>query len=109
MKSGKTLDNKTLDKKTSARREAAETLAVAALTFLASEPESLGGFLATTGIGPDQIRTAASDRSFLSGVLDYFSSDEALLIAFAKSQDIDPAEIERARAALGGAWERDVP
>ena len=104
MKSGKPRD-----KKDSARREAAETLAVAALAYLASEPESLGGFLATTGIGPDQIRTAARDRSFLSGVLDYFSSDEALLVAFAKSQDIDPAEIERARAALGGAWHRDVP
>jgi hypothetical protein len=102
-------NGKSLDKKDSARREAAETLAVAALAYLASEPESLGGFLATTGIGPDQIRNAARDRSFLSGVLDYFSSDEALLIAFAKSHDIDPAEIERARAALGGVWERDVP
>jgi len=108
MKSGKK-SGETLDKKNSARREAAETLAVAALAYLASEPESLGGFLAATGIGPDQIRNAARDRSFLSGVLDYFSSDEALLVAFAKSQDIDPAEIERARAALGGVWERDVP
>jgi len=102
-------NGKSLDKKDSARREAAETLAVAALAYLASEPEHLGGFLAATGIGPDQIRTAARDRSFLSGVLDYFSSDEALLVAFAKSHDIDPAEIERARAALGGVWERDVP
>jgi hypothetical protein len=101
--------SKSLDKKGGARREAAETLAVAALAYLASEPESLGGFLAATGIGPDQIRTAARDRSFLSGVLDYFSSDEALLVAFAKSHDIDPAEIERARAALGGVWEREVP
>ena len=102
-------NGKSLDKKDSARREAAETLAVAALAYLASEPEHLGGFLAATGIGPDQIRTAARDRSFLSGVLDYFSSDEALLVAFAKSHDIDPTEIERARAALGGVWERDVP
>jgi hypothetical protein len=109
MKSGKSLDNKTLDKKDSARGEAAETLAIAALAYLASEPESLGGFLAATGIGPDQIRTAARDRSFLSGVLDYFCSDERLLVAFAQSQDIDPAEIERARAALEGVWERDVP
>ena len=104
MKSGKPLD-----KKNSARREAAEALAVTALAYLASEPEQLGGFLAATGIGPDQIRDAARDRSFLSGVLDYFSSDEALLVAFAKHQDIDPAEIERARMALGGVWERDVP
>ncbi len=98
-----------LDKKDGARREAAETLAIAALTYLSFEPESLGGFLATTGIGPEHIRTAARDPEFLSGVLDYFLGDEALLIAFAKSQGIDPSEIQRARRALGGVWERDVP
>ena len=92
-----------------ARRETAEALAIAALGYLATEPEHLGGFLAATGVGPDQLRKAAGDPEFLCGVLDYFSGDEALLIAFAKDQDIDPAEIERARAALGGVWERDVP
>jgi hypothetical protein len=91
------------------RREAAETLAVAALSFLASEPEHLGGFLAATGVGPDQIRKAAHDRSFLSGVLDHFSGNEPLLIALAQQQGIDPTEVERARAALGGLWERDMP
>ena len=105
MKSGKA----SLDKKDTARREAAEALAISALAYLAAEPEALGGFLATTGIGPDQIRTAARDPEFLSGVLDYFLSDEALLIAFAKHEDINPAEIQRARAAFGGVWERDVP
>jgi hypothetical protein len=97
------------NRQTQARQEAAEALAIAALGYLASEPDHLGGFLATTGIGPDQIRSAARDRDFLSGVLDYFSGDEALLIAFARDREIDPAEIERARAALGGLWERDVP
>src|SRR5262245_20199809 len=86
------------DRQNEARREAAQALAIAALTYLAAEPEHLGGFLAATGIGPDQIRKAAGDPEFLSGVLDYFSGDEPLLIAFAKDQQIDPAEIERARA-----------
>jgi len=105
MKSGKV----SLDKKDAARREAAEALAISALTYLAAEPEALGGFLAATGIGPDQIRTAAGDTGFLSGVLDHFLSDEALLVAFAKHENLDPAEIQRARAAFGGVWERDVP
>jgi Protein of unknown function (DUF3572) len=96
-------------KQDAARRQAAEALAIAALSYLAWEPEHLGGFLAATGIGPDQIRDAARDSEFLSGVLDYFSGDEALLVAFAKDQGIDPNEIERARAALGGVWERDLP
>ena len=92
-----------------ARREAAQALALAALSFLASEPEHLGGFLAATGIGPNDIRQASRDADFLSGVLDHVSGDEPLLIAFAQQQGIDPAEIERARAALGGVWERDTP
>ncbi len=90
-------------------REAAQSLAVAALSFLAAEPEHLGGFLATTGIGPNEIREASRDPGFLGGVLDHLSGDEALLIAFARQQGIDPAEIERARAALGRVWEPDVP
>jgi hypothetical protein len=104
MKSGKTRSSK--DR---VRREAAEALAVAALSFLASEPEHLGHFLATTGIGPDQIRNAARDRNFLTGVLDHLSGNEPLLIAFAQHAGIDPTEIERARALLGGVWERDTP
>jgi uncharacterized protein DUF3572 len=92
-----------------ARRQAAEALAVAALAFLASEPEHLGDFLAATGVGPDQIRHASRDPSFLSGVLDHFSANESLLIAFAQHQGIDPTEVERARVTLGGVWERDVP
>ena len=92
-----------------ARRQAAEALAIAALGFLASEPEHLGDFLAATGVGPDQIRNASRDPSFLSGVLDHFSGHEPLLIAFAQHQGIDPTEVERARATLGDVWERDLP
>jgi len=91
------------------RREAAQALAVAALSFLGSEPEHLGGFLAATGIGPDGIRNASRDPAFLTGVLDHFSANEPLLIAFAQQEGIDPAEIERARVTLGGVWERDIP
>ena len=102
------MGRKTDDKRGSARREAAETLAIAALGYLASEPEHLGQFLAVTGIGPDQIREAARDPSFLSGVLDHLSGDETLLVAFAQHAGIDPSEIERARGALGSIRERDM-
>jgi hypothetical protein len=91
------------------RREAAQALAVAALAFLASEPEHLGQFLAATGVGPDDLRKSARDPSFLTGVLDHFSGNEPLLIAFAHHAGINPTEVERARMALGGVWERDVP
>ena len=102
-------NSKTRSSKDRARREAAERLAVAALSYLASEPEHLGGFLAATGVGPSDIRSAARDPQFLFGVLDHIASDEPLLIAFAQHADIDPAEIERARLALGSVWEPDGP
>ena len=91
------------------RREGAETLAIAALSYLAAEPERLDRFLSLTGIGVDDIRAAAQEPHFLAGVLEHISNDEALLIAFADHAGIKPAEVERACAALGGAWERDIP
>jgi hypothetical protein len=89
--------------------DAAEALAIAALSFLAEEPERLGRFLAATGIGPESIRDAARDPGFLAGVLDHLGGDERLLVAFADHAGIDPMEVDRARAALDGVWERDLP
>ena len=51
------------------QQTAAEALAIAALTFIAGEPEPLGRFLALTGIGPESIRAAAHEPRFLLGVL----------------------------------------
>jgi hypothetical protein len=92
-------------------REAAETLAVQALAFIAEEPDRLGAFLATSGIGPEAIRDAAREPGFLAGVLDHMLGDESLLLAFADSAGLDPAGIARARRALPGGreWERDLP
>ena len=82
--------------------EAAELLAVDALSFLAGEPEALGRFLALTGIGPGMLRAAAGDPGFLTGVLDYFLSDEPLLVAYARHARIPETEVAAARRALGG-------
>jgi hypothetical protein len=80
--------------------DAAAMLAIAALTFIAEEPERLGRFLALTGIGPESLRDAARDQGFLLGVLEYVSGDETLLTAFATQREIDPEDIGRARALL---------
>jgi hypothetical protein len=90
-------------------REAAEVLAIQALAFFAEEPDRLNGFLAASGISTDQIREAAREPNFLAGVLEHMLGDESLLIAFAQSAGLDPADIARARKALGGQWERDLP
>jgi hypothetical protein len=98
-----------MQKRTLPTRETAEMLAIAALAFIAEEPERLNGFLSVTGIPLEGIREAASQPGFLGGVLEHMLGDETLLLAFADSAGIDPDGIARARSALGGRWERDVP
>jgi hypothetical protein len=90
-------------------QDAAEALAIQALTFIASDSERLGRFLAITGIGPAQIRAAAQEPGFLIGVLEHLAGDERLLSAFAAETGLDPAAIGKALAALGGHWEREIP
>jgi Protein of unknown function (DUF3572) len=84
----------------SEERVAAEVLAVAALAFIAAEPERLGRFLAMSGIGPDSIRAAAREPQFLLGVLDYLAADEPLLIAFAAENAIPPGAVMEARDTI---------
>jgi hypothetical protein len=93
----------------SAAREAAEMLAIQALSFIAEEPDRLNAFLNATGLTVDRLRESATDPGFLAGVLDHMLADESLLVAFAEEAAIDPADIARARGALGGRWERDIP
>jgi hypothetical protein len=85
-----------------ARRKGAEELAVAALAFLAADPEEIGRFLALTGIGPESLRHAAREPGFLLGVIDFVMADERLLVAFAERSDIDPEDVAHAREALAG-------
>jgi hypothetical protein len=90
-------------------KEAAETLAIQALAFIAEEPDRLAAFLGATGLSPDRIRESANQPHFLGGVLEHMLADESLLVAFADSAGINPADIARARGALGSLWERDLP
>ena len=91
-------------------QEAAEGLAIQALTFIAGDTERLGRFLAITGIGPAEIRSAAAEPGFLAGVLDYIASDEGLVTEFASKASVDPADVRHAQAALGDQpWERESP
>jgi hypothetical protein len=91
-------------------RQAAETLAVQGLGYIANDPERLGRFLTLTGLGPQSLRAAAQETSFLAGVLDHIAGDQELLTGFATEAGITPADVDRARRQLGGGdWERDIP
>ena len=80
----------------------AEDTAIAALSFLAANEERLSRFLDISGLGPENLRRAATEPTFLGAVLDYLASDERLLIAFAETRSLKPEAIMRARDALGG-------
>jgi hypothetical protein len=91
-------------------REAAEIVAIQALSFVASDSERLGLFLAETGIGPDTLRKSATEPKFLASVLDFVLRDDAPVKAFAKASDLHPTNVAAAREVLGDPkWERDVP
>ena len=91
-------------------REVAEIVAVQALSFVASDPERLGLFLAESGIGPETLRSAAADPRFLASVLDFVLRDDATVKAFASASQLHPTNIAAAREVLGDPhWERDVP
>ena len=84
-------------------------MAIQALTFIAEEPDRLTRFLDATGLEAPQIRAASRERGFLAGVLEHMLGDESLLIAFASSAGIDPAEVARAHGALGNKRDRHGP
>ena len=91
-------------------REVAEIVAVQALSFIASEPERLGLFLAESGIGPESLRAAAADPRFLASVLDFIMRDDVTVKAFASVSQLHPTNIAAAHQALNDPqWERDVP
>uniref|UniRef100_Q07L65 DUF3572 family protein n=1 Tax=Rhodopseudomonas palustris (strain BisA53) TaxID=316055 RepID=Q07L65_RHOP5 len=99
-----------MPKPTRNARQMAEIVAVQALSFLASQPERLGGFLAETGLGPETLRTAASDPQFLVGVLEFVLRDDDTVKAFAEASELDPTTVAAALQALEEEpWERDVP
>ena len=84
-------------------RQDAESVAVQALAFIAENPEALGRFLSLAGLGPTNLRNAAGDPSFLTGVIDYLLGDESLLVAFAQSAGLQPGMVGEAGRILGEA------
>ncbi len=89
-----------LKKMQSAGSDSARSLAVSALAFIAADPVRLDRFLGITGLGPDNLRTAAADPAFLNSVLDYLVADEGLLVGFAADAGLKPEAVARAHAAL---------
>jgi Protein of unknown function (DUF3572) len=83
-------------------RQDAEEIAIQALGFLAGDPEKLERFLALTGLGPENLRAAASEPHFLGQVMDHLAGDESLLLAFAANLGVQPTQVMQAQQMLSG-------
>jgi hypothetical protein len=88
-------------------REAAEAIAAQALLFLAEDSARLGRFLAETGLDPADFRDGMRDTAMLAAVTAYLLADESALLAFAANAGLQPEDVARAEAVLGGGspWE----
>ena len=86
--------------------EAADTLAIQALGFVASDPELLPRFLALTGIEAAEIRRAAREPGFLAGVLQFILAHEPTLMSFAEASGVSPSAVAAGRRALPGGDDR---
>jgi hypothetical protein len=77
-------------------------IAIEALAWLAGNEARLERFLSISGLGPQNLRKAASEPSFLAAILDYLASDERLLLQFAGDSRRRPEDVARAHAAFRG-------
>jgi hypothetical protein len=85
----------------------ATTLAINALAFIAADDDLLGRFLATTGLGPAELRAGAENAAVLAGVMDFLLADEASLLRFCSESGVPPEAPARARMFLPGTMPRD--
>ena len=82
--------------------EQAETLAIQALSWLASGEEILSQFLNVTGAAPGDLRARAKEPEFLGFVLDFIMRDDETILGFCSAAGATPAAVQRAGVALGG-------
>ncbi len=79
-----------------------ETLAIQALSWIASQDDLMGVFMGSSGLGVDDIRSRASDPELLASVLDFLMMDDQWVIGFCDTQSLPYDAPMRARAELPG-------
>ncbi|WP_316861658.1 DUF3572 domain-containing protein [uncultured Cohaesibacter sp.] len=87
-------------KQTGLNIEAAEDVAIKALGFLSQDGELLERFFALTGLDPSEIRTIATEPSFLAAVLDFMLSDDSIILTFAANNAMAPEDVMAAKVKL---------
>lgn len=83
-------------------KEAAETFALKALGWLASNEDLMPVFLGASGASADDLRDQFGDPAFLGAVLDFIMMDDAWVIDFCDTVQSPYERIMQARQALPG-------
>ena len=80
----------------------AESIAIAALSWIADDGAMTNRFAALSGIEPADMRSAATEPGFLAGVLAFVLAHEPTLLRFCDENGLDPALVARAGQTLSG-------
>jgi len=84
------------------RQEYAETIAIRAIAWLAGNDELLPVFIGATGASVEDLRVRLADSDFLGSVLDFLMMNDAWVVEFCDSTDLQYDQIMQARQALPG-------
>ena len=84
------------------RRQEVTRLADLCLGHLAEDPGQLAEFMGYAGYDPTALRRAVGTRQLATGLIDYFASNEPLLLALCANNGVTPDEFM-------GVWHRLNP
>lgn len=71
------------------------TLADACLGYLAENPEELLAFMQYAGLDPDTLRSSVGSPALQRGLVDYFASNEPILLALCANMGMSPEQFMR--------------
>lgn len=92
-----------MDRVTLPSLDTASTIALSALTFLASDSTQMERFMGLTGMDVETLQSQAGEPHILASVLEHFAQDESLLLTFTANNNLDPATIAPALHVLQNA------
>lgn len=73
----------------------APAIAELCLGYLAENPDELVGFMGYAGYDPAALRSAVGTEQMTNGLIDYFASNEAILLALCANAQIKPESFMR--------------
>ena len=71
------------------------SLAEACLGYLAENPEELLAFMQFAGLDPDMLRRSVGSPALQRGLVDYFASNEPILLALCANSGTSPEQFMR--------------